>query len=149
MANQQRSKRPFGVTVMVILQLFTISLLILYILILLVTIGLINIPILKEMEITSLPSEGEPYGQLIGLTIVLVYAITVAVGLWRLKRWAWFLLMVQLGFDMTLSLWSYIQGEPAYFRMLTNVIYVLYLNMREVQQAFGHEPARRETPWTT
>ncbi|MCB0165425.1 MAG: hypothetical protein KDI79_14445 [Anaerolineae bacterium] len=149
MSNQQHPKRPFGVTAMVILQLFTISFLILYILILLATIGLIDIPMLKGIDTPALPSEGEPYGQLLGLTIVLIYAVTVAVGLWRLKRWAWFLLMVQLGFDMTLSLWSYAQGEPAYFRMLTNVMYVLYLNMREVQQAFGHEPARRETPWTT
>ena len=83
------------------------------------------------------------------MTVILIYAVTAAWGLWTLKRWAWFLLMIQIGFDMTFGLWSYFQGEPTYFRMLTNVIYVLYLNMRDVQQAFGHEPTRREAPWTT
>ncbi|MCB0170609.1 MAG: hypothetical protein KDJ97_08660 [Anaerolineae bacterium] len=149
MSNPQHPKRPFGVTAIVILQLITISFVIIYILVLLIATGLLDIPLPEGVKAPSLPAGSDPYGQLISLTVILIYTVTVAVGLWRLKRWAWFLLMIQLGFDMVLGLWSYFYGEPAYFRMLTDVIYVLYLNMHEVQQAFGHEPTRRETTWTT
>ncbi|MCB0212099.1 MAG: hypothetical protein KDJ52_22340 [Anaerolineae bacterium] len=141
-------KRPFGVTMIVILQMITISILILIIITLLAEAGLLNIQLPDSIVSNALPP-GDPHPKLIVMTVILIYAVTVAWGLWTLKRWAWFLLMIQIGFDMTQGLWSYFQGEPAYFKMLTNIIYVLYLNMREVQQAFGHEPTHREAPWTT
>lgn len=50
MSNPQHPKRPFGVTAIVILQLITISFVIIYILVLLVATGLLDIPFLKALK---------------------------------------------------------------------------------------------------
>ncbi len=74
------------------------------------------------------------------------FQLVIAFGLWRLQRWAWFLLMMRLGVSMSIGLWLYIysQGAPDYLDMLLHVVMVLYLNQREVQQAFEHKPKLQE-----
>jgi uncharacterized membrane protein (DUF2068 family) len=68
--------------------------------------------------------------------IFTLYSVLVVVGLWRLKRWAWFLTMVQLGLSMAFELWFYTIDTPIYHRMVIDVIMVFYLNQHDVQQAF-------------
>lgn len=73
--------------------------------------------------------------------IVLVW-LTVIVGLWLLQRWAWVTLMIITGFLLVYALFRYINGEPDYISMVTNVATVFYLNDYSVQRAFA--PRRLE-----
>ncbi len=68
--------------------------------------------------------------------IVLVW-LTVIVGLWLLQRWAWVTLMIITGFLLVYALFRYINGEPDYISMITNVATVFYLNDYSVQRAFA------------
>lgn len=77
---------------------------------------------------------------IIVLTVVLgilAWHVAIIIGLWLLKRWAWFLVMMQLGLSLALCLWAYFQGVPLYVYMWLNTILVFYLNQREVQYVFG------------
>lgn len=68
--------------------------------------------------------------------IVLVW-LTVIAGLWLLQRWAWVTLMIITGFLLVYALFRYINGEPDYISMVTNVATVFYLNDYSVQRAFA------------
>lgn len=81
--------------------------------------------------------------QLINFSLNLL-GIVVIFGLLRLRRWAWVLVMIQLGFIMAVDLVMYAEGIPQYPSMLTSVIIVFYLNQSEVQEAFKRRPARGE-----
>jgi hypothetical protein len=65
-----------------------------------------------------------------------VLGIVIAVGLWRLQRWAWVATMLWFGFTMVEALITYAAGEPQYGIMVLSIITVFYLNQRDVQQAF-------------
>jgi uncharacterized membrane protein (DUF2068 family) len=80
---------------------------------------------------------------------LILLQLAIGVGLWRLRRWAWFLLMIQVGVGMATDLWLYFNGNRLYLGMLINVVTVLYLNLHEVQQAFGHRPESPDNVWTT
>jgi hypothetical protein len=68
-------------------------------------------------------------------------SIVVVFGLLRLRRWAWVLVMIQLGMVMALDLALYFVGSPQYASMLISVVTVFYLNQSDVQDAF-----RRRAP---
>jgi len=90
----------------------------------------------------DLAQNGDNLAIIIALTfslVVLTWHLAVIIGLWLLKRWAWFLVMIQLGLSMALCLWLYFQGERPYVYMWLNVIMVFYLNQSEVQHAFAHK----------
>ena len=81
------------------------------------------------------------------LSGVLVFAfailgVAIAIGLWRLKRWAWTATMIWFGFTMAGSLIAYRAGDPQFALMVIALITVFYLNQRDVQQAFGMASAR-------
>lgn len=128
-------KRPFGVTVIIIVQLMSLVMLALDLFVF-DTDYMISIlfPNFKETMTAST----------IVILFIAVQLITI-IGLWRLKRWAWFLLMIQLGLSMAASLWAYLQGANSYIYMLLNVIMVFYLNQRDVQRAFERRSRGRET----
>ncbi len=69
--------------------------------------------------------------------IVILFEASIAIGLWRLQRWAWVLIIIQVGLSMLSDLWGYFSGYSSYMTMLINVIIVFYLNQREVQRAFS------------
>ncbi len=71
------------------------------------------------------------------LAIILIDALII-IGLWRMQRFAWVLIMIQAGLGMASDLWGYFHGYPAYTSMLINVIIVFYLNQREVQRVFSN-----------
>jgi uncharacterized membrane protein (DUF2068 family) len=75
----------------------------------------------------------------LALGLVVAWHLAIIIGLWLLKRWAWFLVMMQLGLSMALCLWAYFQGVHLYVYMWLNTIMVFYLNQREVQYVFGQK----------
>lgn len=71
------------------------------------------------------------------------WGLLVAIGLWRLQRWAWTATMIWVGVVMALGLISYFRGNPSYSVMAVSVLQVFYLNQSDVQRAF----LRREESW--
>ena len=121
-------KRPFGVIVIIVLQLVSVAGAAL-------DIYLTYNGITDAIFTQTVHTGGIPTFNLVAIVLGLV----ISFGLWQLKRWAWFLVMVQLGISMAGGLWLYTQGNPYYSNMVIDVIAVFYLNQREVQQAFERE----------
>lgn len=71
--------------------------------------------------------------------------ILLAYGLWRLRRWAWVLVMLQTGIQMAVDFSVYLDGERPYLQMLLNVIVIFYMNQRDVQQIFLDDPEQQKT----
>jgi len=131
MEKESTRKRPFGVLVLMVLQV--VSILGMGLDIAVVQIGRPSL-FFRVIQDPTL---------LLALQLIFaLYSVLVVVGLWRLKRWAWVLTMVQLGLSMAFELWFYAIDTPIYHRMLIDVIMVFYLNQRDVQQAFE----RRRNP---
>jgi hypothetical protein len=63
-------------------------------------------------------------------------ALALAVGLWRLERWAWVLTMLWVGANMVLALLAFLNEREHFLSMALSVVTVFYLNQREVQIAF-------------
>ena len=126
-----RRKRPFGVNAIIALSA------------LLVVFSFAAVGILYFDATSIVPSvvqlEVERWLMfyLIGTSVV---QIAIIIGLWRLKRWGWFLVMLHTGIGMFLNIWAYFYAQPNYFAMAASVLIVLYMNQREVQQAFMTEP---------
>jgi len=138
MKDKSRRKRPFGVIVLVVLQLLLVVSQVL---------GWAWSPIQMGglLRFGQMTSAFLFCSALIGILITLV----VAAGLWFLKRWAWFLVMLQLGVRMLVLLRLYYSGQPQYVEMLLSVLTVFYLNQREVQRAFERSPEAEEVVWMT
>ncbi|GAB1422528.1 hypothetical protein MASR2M15_27620 [Anaerolineales bacterium] len=127
--------RPFGIYVLVIFQLL-----------------LIAIPILESLI------AGSNFSQIFDLNrlrqilnptnlwlVTVPLALILIFGLWRMKRWAWFLIMTQIGSNLLIQLWQHFTGRnPSYISMSIYVIMVLYLNQREVRLAFQERVVEAE-----
>ncbi len=134
-----RPKRPFGLLVIIFLQI--------------VLIGILSADsVVQQTEFAQLLflGNGIPYlGPQIEILGV-VFVIVTTYGLWRLKNWAWMLLMIQLGASMAFNLWIYFNPDlakatPAQFAiMVRDVILVFYLNHQEVRGLFQRtrQPSR-------
>jgi uncharacterized membrane protein (DUF2068 family) len=125
----EKPKRPFGVTVIVILTvlsiIFNISTLL----------AIPNLPVIERLEIFTNFTQSDVINiLLIPLQLILAF------GLWYLKRWAWVLYMLQLGISMINGLQAHFRGlaDVDYLVMAINVLVVFYLNQRDVQRAFGY-----------
>jgi hypothetical protein len=73
--------------------------------------------------------------------------ILIAIGLWRLSRWAWYAAMVFTGVGLAWQILLYLHGHQSYLYMLIYVVEAFYLNQREVKRVFQAEVAR-EAPVT-
>jgi hypothetical protein len=62
--------------------------------------------------------------------------LTAAIGLLRLRPWAWTLAMATQAWTLTVSLYDYLAGTPEYAVMALGVLTVLLLNQQEVRVAF-------------
>jgi uncharacterized membrane protein (DUF2068 family) len=62
--------------------------------------------------------------------------LIVSIGLWLLRRWAWYATMLWAGVNMAQALYAYWVGEPQFISMALSVLIVLYMNQRDVQLAF-------------
>lgn len=63
-------------------------------------------------------------------------SILFAYALWRLKRWAWIMVMLQSGIHMAVDFSYYMRGETPFAQMFINIVIVFYLNQRDVQNIF-------------
>ena len=132
----EQRKRPFGVIVIIVLQIIGI---------LSLAGDIIGLPLSQLPAIFPIRwyADDSNVALIIG-GVILAWQLTLAIGLWFLKRWAWFLIMIQLGVSMAVCLWAYSQGAQLYVYMLINVIMVFYLNQNDVQHAFGHNRRPRQ-----
>jgi uncharacterized membrane protein (DUF2068 family) len=138
----QKRKRPFGVNAIIVLStlsvLYSITLATLMgVGVFLVEGGLAEMPYLARLELAR--------WLMIYLIATSVVQVAIIIGLWRLRRWGWFLVMLHTGVGLFLNIWAYFHSRPNYFAMLASVLIVLYLNQREVQQAFI-EPEQEPPP---
>ncbi len=74
-----------------------------------------------------------------------VVQVFIVIGLLRLRRWGWFLVMLNTGVGMVLNIWAFYNPRPNYIAMAVSVLIVFYMNQRDVQQAFI-DPAGVEPP---
>ena len=72
--------------------------------------------------------------------------VLIVIGLWRMKRWGWFLVMLNTGVGMFLNIWAYFYARPNYVAMAVSVLIVFYMNQRDVQQAFIDPAASNHRP---
>jgi len=80
-------------------------------------------------------------------TLVIVFLLLLISGLWRMKRWAWLLVMIFTGANLIFALIRYFNDNPDYLSMLINVAVTFYLNDRDVQRAFARpNAAKRSEP---
>jgi len=155
-----KPRRPFGVIILIILEILSILLIVVK------DLDLFNVirldtqtlaPLLSQERVTTTlfqVFEGLNLAVIKSIsTVYLISMISLAVigfhlvlifGLLWLRRWAWVLVMVQVGVIMVFDLWSYFNGAALYFSMVTSVVMVFYLNQREVQQAFSRREAKVE-----
>ena len=125
---QNQKKIPFGVTAIIVLQFASAAVTIVS---LSANAGLLAR--LQHFDLNAVMTEEAL------LFTVIVLQVMIAIGLWRMQRWAWFVMMVFVGWSMALDIWRVMYGSPNYWRMLLNVIIVFYLNQRDVQRAFSRQ----------
>jgi hypothetical protein len=70
--------------------------------------------------------------------------LVAAIGLLLMRRWAWVLTMLLVGYRMATNLWLHFSsGGGDELELVLDVVIVFYLNQRDVQRAFGYGSARR------
>ena len=127
-----RRRRPFGLKAIMTLLVLQIIAGLLAILFFVIAMNLPpDIP-LDELDdlVLSMPFYVAQQSVLAVLRLVCLF------GLWRLKRWAWFLMMLLLTYSMAVDIVAFFRGNPIYIAMLLNVAMVFYLNQREVHELF-------------
>jgi hypothetical protein len=129
--------RPFGIKAIMVLQLLYVALLIT---------NQVNILTQGDRSDTlpQVPTESVAVAVAILNVLILLGLISVP-GLWRLKYWAWVLLMLQIGVSLGVALWAYFSGSPQYGTMVICVAMVFYLNQGDVRRAFSHRRPAGET----
>ena len=142
-AQGRRPARPFGVTAIVVL-LVCSALLFTATGLTAVGLELSGVRLGERLSMSGL----EFYGAfLVPVVLEGTADLVAAIGLLRLRRWAWVLAMLIVGYRMANNLWLYASGgDAAELEMLLDVVMVFYLNQRDVQRAFGHgyQPNRRQ-----
>ena len=133
MPPQKSRKRPFGIIVIIVLQLLSVA------------VAAAGLYVEYTGTIDFIFTKNVHFGGITTYNLAtIVVGLVISFGLWQLKRWAWFLIMIQLGVSMAGGLWLYKQGTPIYSNMIVDVITVFYLNQREVQQAFERKLSSQE-----
>ena len=72
--------------------------------------------------------------------IASIVAIVIAIGLWRLDRWAWYLAMTWTGIGLVVQILLYLGHHQSYLHMAVYVVEAFYLNQREVKEVFKLQP---------
>jgi uncharacterized membrane protein (DUF2068 family) len=68
--------------------------------------------------------------------LITAAGLVIAFGLWRLFRWAWVCAMLWTGASLAVALYVYFQGRADYLLMIEGIVIVFYLNQRDVRRAF-------------
>lgn len=125
------NKRPFGVSIIVLI-------IIAYTLLLAIVFYLSINPQLSINELQLMNNITNYYQFSILLLIGTAIQLIIVMGLWRLQRWAWLLLILWTGLQMISDLWEYFNFQHLRaISMIINVIIVFYMNQREVKKAFS------------
>lgn len=124
---QKKISRPFGIYVVIAIMLLQIVASV-------TDIWATNFLKLPSIGIASLDNQLLAF--IIRGAIALAIIVTM-IGLWRLKRWAWYATMILFGIFLVWNIWLYFEQDPVYLNLLAGIIAVFYLNLREVQAAFG------------
>lgn len=66
-----------------------------------------------------------------------VLLLVVAAALFQMRAWAWKAAITLQGIGLMTALVGYMRGQPNYIGMVMGIILVLYLNLDDVQSAFG------------
>jgi hypothetical protein len=117
-------RRPFGLYLIIALQLVVAILLVLALL------GEKTIAIYLKLLVQN-PIFFTWFGW-----VLIGFLLLAVLGLWILKRWGWILTMILTGLGLGFSIWSYFQGSPHYISMVLYLVIVFYLNQRDVQYPF-------------
>lgn len=116
-----KRRRPFGVTVIALLQAISAP-----------TAGV-------SVILSATPAgdrlEASRISNIIAAEVSII-GLVIAVGLWRLHRWAWAATMIWFGANMAGGLIAWRQGDHHYSLLLLGIVTVFYLNQRDVQRAF-------------
>jgi lysylphosphatidylglycerol synthetase-like protein (DUF2156 family) len=120
-----RRRRPFGVYVIIALVLLRVTV---------IALDLVAVQLGRPLMV--LPEAEDPLvlATAGGATIALL--LSISLGLFMLKRWAWIATMILIGFNLVVAIFQYLNGDGAFFAMFMDVISVFYLNQRNVQAAF-------------
>jgi hypothetical protein len=85
----------------------------------------------------------EALGNLNDLVAILaIVAFLIAIGLWRLDRWAWYVAMLWTGLGLAFQILLYLGGHANFGHMAIYVVEAFYLNQREVKDVFRLQPTR-------
>ena len=82
----------------------------------------------------------------VGIVLMASLVILAAIGMWRLRRWGWALMISMVGlslaFDITVWFRNASDGRQLalYLRMGLDVVSAFYLNSAAVHRAFHREP---------
>ena len=132
-------RRPFGVIVVALLQLGTVAVaLVAY---------LSDIRLPWESVASALLAE-HAWARL-GVVIFGILVVVAAVGMWRLHRWGWALMITLVATSLVLDLTMWLSDATEdrqlalYLRMGFDVVSAFYLNSSSVQRAFSE---RKPTP---
>lgn len=120
----KKRKRPFGVNVLLIA-----------IIALAVYGGVDVLRILSGVPSEILP-EMVSISSLILYGGILAYLVILAVGLWQMRAWAWFLAMIGGGLTLFYCIFHYLRGGSPYVVMVLIIVMVFFLNLTEVKAAF-------------
>jgi uncharacterized membrane protein len=126
---QEKQSRPFGVYVVLLLMMLLL---------------IVSITDLWATNYFRLPPIAIPSVDHEIILFIIRGAITLAIiitmiGLWRLKRWAWYATMILFGIFLMWNILLYFDDDAVYLNLLAGIISVFYLNLHEVQAAFGTE----------
>ncbi len=120
-----RRRRPFGVIAVVVLLVLNFAAS--FLSTLLIRYGWEAIP--AEQRVSLMLELG--FGAVLGSA-----GLVVALGLFRMRRWAWYGVMILTGVNLLLGIWQYFRGGQPFFDLLLNSLIVFYLNQRDVQRLF-------------
>lgn len=85
-----------------------------------------------------------PTHSIIISSVMIAIWLLIIIGLWLLQRWAWLSLMIITGLGLVVTLVLYFSGEPDFIGMLMRVAVVFYLNDHHVQRVFARRARREE-----
>lgn len=83
----------------------------------------------------------DPTMIIIANVAIILFWFLLIVGLWRMQRWAWLMVMLFTGANLIFTLFRYFNDDPDYLSMLINVAVTFYLNDRNVQRAYARPKA--------
>ena len=125
-----KGRRPFGLKAIILLMLLQV----------IVSIGIFALYAYLNSNWADESIESaidfSSWFDLVSLPLMLVLRLVAVVGLWQMRRWAWFLTMCLLAYAMAFDAIAFFNGDAYYIAMVLNVLTVFYLNLREVQSLF-------------